>query len=183
MFRTNDDNLNDTVRHFGENERRDLISEAGDKWAPGALIVAVGRDPQRLGVYCGDDVCDAVNRYSEGRLDGILDRTRPPLRNGNLAAGLLEGTKAVADPTAVREPSDGPGWTGWLFGGIAAVLGAAGHRHPRTLAHPPADDALRRQWNEIKTGFLGLNTTFDQLEGLQVGSSDKEFRARRKENR
>lgn len=45
LFPTNDDNLNDTVRYFGEDERRDLISEAGDKFAPGALIVAVGRDP------------------------------------------------------------------------------------------------------------------------------------------
>ncbi|HKM25664.1 MAG TPA: DUF5129 domain-containing protein, partial [Corynebacterium sp.] len=94
LFPTNDDNLNDTVRYFGEDERRDLISEAGDKFAPGALIVAVGRDPQRMGVYCGDDVCDAVGIYTPGRLDGILDRMRQPLRDGNLAAGMLEGTKA-----------------------------------------------------------------------------------------
>jgi len=66
-----------------------------------------------MGVYCGDDVCDAADIYADGRLDGILDRMRPPLRNGNLAAGLLEGTKAVADPAAVREVRTGPrGWVG-----------------------------------------------------------------------
>ena len=128
LFPVNDDNLNDTVRSFGENERRDLISEAGDKWAPGALIVAVGRDPQRMGVYCGDDVCDAADIYADGRLDGILDRMRPPLRDGNLAAGMLEGTKAVADPTAVRESSDAPAWLGWAVGGggVAFGLGLVG---------------------------------------------------------
>lgn len=217
LFRTNDDNLNDTVRHFGENERRDLISEAADKWAPGALIVAVGRDPQRMGVYCGDDVCDAAGIYSPGRLDGILDRMRPPLRDGNLAAGMLEGTKAVADPTAVRESSEFPAWIGWLLGGVAAVGGLAAavfawvftrrkvtstargqfdtvqrdygrvaqqlqaiDVRAHSLTSPLANDELRRQWDEVKTGFLGLNTTFDQLEGLTAGSADKEFWRRRK---
>ncbi len=220
LFPTNDDNLNDTVRYFGEDERRDLISEAGDKFAPGALIVAVGRDPQRMGVYCGDDVCDAVGIYTPGRLDGILDRMRQPLRDGNLAAGMLEGTKAVADPTVVREPSgssDVPAWIGWLVGGLAAAggLGAAvwAWVHTRrkaaatargqfdevqrdygrvaqqlqaidvrahSLTSPLANDTLRRQWEEVKAGFLGLNTTFDQLEGLTAGSTDGEFRGRRK---
>ena len=217
LFPTNDDNLNDTVLHFGREERPDLISEAGDKWAPGALIVAVGRDPQRMGVYCGDDVCDAADIYAPGRLDGILDRMRPPLRDGNLAAGMLEGTKAVADPTAVRESSDLPGWVGALIGGVFAVggLGAAvfAWRFTRrkairkareqfdgvqrdygrvaqqlqaidvrahSLTSPLANDALRRQWEEVKTGFLGLNTTFDQLEGLSAGAEDREFWRRRK---
>lgn len=219
IFPTNDDNLNDTVRHFGETERRELISEAGDKWAPGALIVAVGRDPQRMGVYCGDDVCDAIDIYAPGRLDGILDRMRPALRDGNFAAGMLEGTKAAADPTAVRETSgsDTPGWVWGLIGGILGVVGlgtvGAISVHTRrsqtkvartqfdevqrdygrvaqdlqaidvrahSLTSPLANDALRRQWEEVKMGFLGLNTTFDQLDGLKADSPDKEFRGRRK---
>ncbi|HJD77837.1 MAG TPA: DUF5129 domain-containing protein [Corynebacterium pollutisoli] len=216
LFPVNDDNLNDTVRSFGENERRDLISEAGDKWAPGALIVAVGRDPQRMGVYCGDDVCDAADIYADGRIDGILDRMRPPLRDGNLAAGMLEGTKAVADPTAVRESSDAPAWLGWAVGGggvafglglVGAAAAASRRRQVATareqfdvvqrdygrvagelqaidvrahsLTSPLANDALRRQWEEVKTGFLGLNDTFDRLAGLTADSPDKEFRERR----
>src|SRR5699024_10615916 len=100
------------------------------KFAPGALIVAVGRDPQRMGVNCGDDVCDAEGIYTPGRLDGILDRMRQPLRHGYLPSGRLEGTRAVGDPPVVREPSgssDVPAWIGWLVGGLAAAggLGAA----------------------------------------------------------
>ena len=216
LFPDNDDNLNDTVRTFGEEERRDLISEEADKWAPGSLIVAVGLDPRRMGVYCGDDVCDAAGIYADGRLDGILDRMRPPLQNENWAAGLLEGTKAVADPTAVRESSDLPGWAIGLIVGVPTAIGlgiagfvAASSRRKATarareqfdevqrdygrvarelqaidvrahsLTSPLADDALRRQWEEVKTGFLGLDTTFDRLDGLTADSSDKEFRTRR----
>lgn len=216
LFPDNEDNLNDTVRHYGEDERRDLISAEGDKFAPGALIVAVGLDPRRMGVYCGDDVCDAIGFYSPGRQDGILDRMEQPLRDGNWAAGMLEGTRAAADPAAVREEGDGaPGWLGWLFGGIAAVggVGAAAWAWVSTLrsrarrareqfdvvqrdygrvaqdlpaidvrAHsltsPLADDQLRSQWDEVKTGFLELDRTFDQLDGLTADSPDKEFRER-----
>ncbi|MDO5511263.1 DUF5129 domain-containing protein [Corynebacterium sp.] len=213
LFPDNDDNLNDTVRHFGENERRDLISEAGDKFAPGALIVAVGLDPRRMGVYCGDDVCDAIGFYSPGRQDGILDRMEQPLRDGNWAAGMLEGTRAAADPGAVRETSDGPGVIGWIIGAVIAGIGLIagvfvwlGTRRSKakkareqfdviqrdygrvaqdlqaidvrahSLTSPLANDQLRGQWEEVKSGFLGLNDTFGELDGLSASSPDKDFR-------
>lgn len=217
LFPDNDDNLNDTVREFGEDERPDLISGERDKWAPGALIVAVGLDPNRMGVYCGDDVCAAIGVYEEGRLDGILDRMETPLRNGNWAAGMLEGATAAGDPTAVRETTSVPGWVGWAVGGGAAVLGVGGAGaglvltrrsqakkareqfdvvqrdygrvaqelqaidvRAHSLTSPLANDSLRRQWEEVKDGFLGLNRTFDELEGLTLGSPDAEFRRHRK---
>ncbi|WP_164546386.1 DUF5129 domain-containing protein [Corynebacterium hylobatis] len=213
LFAENDDNLNDTVREFGEDERSDLISAERDKWAPGALIVAVGLDPQKMGVYCGDDVCAAIGIYGEGRLDGILDRMETPLRNGNWAAGMLEGAAAAGDPTAVRESSEFPAWAGWAIGGGIGVLAVGGGTaavvatrrsqvkkareqfdevqrdygrvaqelqaidvRAHSLTSPLANDALRRQWEEVKSGFLGLNETFDRLEGLRHESSDAEFR-------
>ncbi|GAB3695713.1 DUF5129 domain-containing protein [Corynebacterium nasicanis] len=217
LFPDNDDNLNDTVRYFGEEQRRDLISVEGDKFAPGQLIVAVGLDPRRMGVYCGDDVCDAIGFYSPGRQDGILDRMEQPLRDGNWAAGMLEGTRAVADPTAVRETSSGGiGLWGWLLGAGAAALGLLaavgiwiGTRRSQaqtarqqfdvvqrdygrvaqdlqaidvrahSLTSPLANDQLRGQWEQVKEQFLGLNETFDQLDGLTAGSADREFRGRR----
>ncbi|MDO5669304.1 MAG: DUF5129 domain-containing protein [Corynebacterium sp.] len=217
LFPENDDNLNDTVRYFGEDSRPDLISAEGDKFAPGALIIAVGLDPRRMGVYCGDDVCDAISFYSTGRQDGILDRMEQPLRDGNWAAGMLEGARAVADPTAVRESSEFPAWVGWVFGlgGAVVGLGAAAWAviatrrsqarkareqfdviqrdygrvaqelqaidvRAHSLTSPLANDQLRGQWEEVKSGFLGLNETFDQLDGLTVDSPDQEFRKRHK---
>lgn len=217
LFPANEDNLNDTVRSFGEEQRADLISAERDKWAPGALIVAVGLDPRRMGVYCGDDVCAAIGIYEQGRLDGILDRMETPLRNGNWAAGMLEGATAAGDPTAVRETTSVPGWVGWAVGGGAAALGLGGAGaavaltrrsqakkareqfgvvqrdygrvaqelqaidvRAHSLTSPLANDALRRQWEEVKNGFLGLNDTFDRLQGLTLQSPDGEFRTRRK---
>lgn len=213
LFPENEENLNDTVREFGEQERSDLISAEGDKWAPGALIVAVGLDPRRMGVYCGDDVCAATGIYDGGRLDGILDRMETPLRNGNWAAGMLEGARAAGDPTAVRESSEFPAWAGWAIGGGIGALALGGGtaavvvtrraqvRRAReqfdevqrdygrvaqqlqaidvrahSLSSPLANDALRRQWEEVKGGFLGLNETFGQLEGLRHDSPDAKFR-------
>jgi uncharacterized membrane protein YgcG len=213
LFPETDENLNDTVREFGEDERPDLISAERDKWAPGALIVAVGLDPRRMGVYCGDDVCAATGIYEEGRLDGILDRMETPLRNGNWAAGMLEGATAAGDPTAVRESSRAPGWLGWAIGGGIGALALGGGTaavvatrrsqvkkargqfdevqrdygrvaqelqaidvRAHSLTSPLANDALRRQWEEVKDGFLGLNETFGQLEGLRHDSPDAKFR-------
>ena len=106
-----------------------------------------------MGVYCGDDVCDAADIYADGRLDGILDRMRPPLRNGNLAAGLLEGTKAVADPAAVREGSDGPAWLGWAVGvgGVTLGLGLVGWAAVSVRRQRAA--TAREQFDEVQRDY------------------------------
>lgn len=225
LFPDNDDNLNDTVRAFAEDERSDLITAERDKWAAGQLIVAVGLDPRRMGVYCGDDVCASVGIYDSGRLDGILDRMEGPLRDGNWAAGLLQGAIASGDPSARRDGGSGgsggsgdggAGWLGWAIGGGAGALalGVGGMAvasmrrkqvadardqfdevqrdygrvaqdlqaidvRAHSLTSPLANDALRGQWEEVKTGFLGLDATFDELDGLTADADDAEFRRRR----
>ncbi|WIM71727.1 DUF5129 domain-containing protein [Corynebacterium suedekumii] len=225
LFPDNDDNLNDTVRAFAEDERSGLITAERDKWAAGQLIVAVGLDPRRMGVYCGDDVCASVGIYDSGRLDGILDRMEGPLRDGNWAAGLLQGAIASGDPSARRDGGSGgsggsgdggAGWLGWAIGGGAGALalGVGGMAvasmrrkqvadardqfdevqrdygrvaqdlqaidvRAHSLTSPLANDALRGQWEEVKTGFLGLDATFDELDGLTADADDAEFRRRR----
>ncbi|WP_290218081.1 DUF5129 domain-containing protein [Corynebacterium atrinae] len=220
LFATNDDNLNDTVLDYAKQDRPDLISADGDKWAPGHLLVAVGLDPKRMGVYCGDDVCASIGLYESGRLDGILDRMEPPLKDGNWAAGLLQGAMAAADPTATRNNGGGgsgdntglylaAGLTG--LGGVAAVgLGGAMVARSRknkaatarsqfddlqrnygrvaqelpaidvratSLTSPLANDALRRQWAEVRDGFLAIHSDMDALGELSASSDDKRFRS------
>ncbi len=216
VFDENDDNLNDTVLEFARSERPDLVSGEGDKWAPGQLIVALGLDPNRMGVYCGDDVCAATDIYGQGRLDAILDEMREPLRQGNWAAGLLRGTQAAADPEVrADEGADFPDWAwipivggiGVVGGGIGAGVAVAARRkkaatareqfdevqrdygrvgneltaidvRAHSLTSPLANDRLRADWEEVKTGFLGLHETMDSLEGLSANSEDKEFRTK-----
>ena len=123
IFGDNENNLNDTMLDFARTQRPDLVSADGDKWAPGHLLVAVGLDPSRMGVYCGDDVCAAIDLYGEGRLDGVLDEMRPPLQQENWAAGLLRGTQAAADPQVRREETTIPGVVWAALGGGLVVLG------------------------------------------------------------
>lgn len=220
LFATNDELLNDTVLDYAKQERPDLMSADGAKWAPGHLIVAVGLDPKKMGVYCGDDVCAAIGLYDSGRLDGILDRMEPPLKDGNWAAGLLQGAIAAGDPTATRTNDGGgsgdntglylaAGLTG--VGGVAA-LGLGGALVARTrrekaatarsqfddlqrdygrvaqelpaidvransLTSPLANDALRRQWAEVRDGFLAVHSDMDSLGDLRASSDDKQFRS------
>lgn len=220
LFATNDELLNDTVLDYAKQERPDLMSADGAKWAPGHLIVAVGLDPKKMGVYCGDDVCAAIGLYDSGRLDGILDRMEPPLKDGNWAAGLLQGAIAAGDPTATRTTDGGgsgdntglylaAGLTG--VGGVAA-LGLGGALVARTrrekaatarsqfddlqrdygrvaqelpaidvransLTSPLANDALRRQWAEVRDGFLAVHSDMDSLGDLRASSDDKQFRS------
>lgn len=122
----NDANLNDTVVEFGEQQHPELLNPAQDRYAPGQLIIAVGLDPRQMGVYCGDDVCEALGIYEAGttdedmaRLDGILDEMEGPLSQGNWVEGMLAGAQAAADPTVRRESGDG------VSGSTAAVIAAS----------------------------------------------------------
>lgn len=217
LFESNDDLLNDTVRSFAEESRPDLITTERDKWAPGQLIVAVGLDPSRMGVYCGDDVCSAIGIYDSGRLDGILDRMETPLSNENWAAGLLAGTEAAGDPSATRgdEHGEGSGTPGWVAGsiaGVAAVAGVGGigaavvysrrkkaakartqfddvqrdygrvstnldaiDIRAHSLSSPLANDSLRKQWAQVRDGFLDVHSSMDELDGLEATSEDRKF--------
>ena len=219
VFGSNESNLNDSLRHYAERDDRSLLSGSEDKFAPGSLIVAVGMDPRRVGVACGDDVCNAINFYGSGRMDGILDEMRVPLRQSgdpNIAAALLAGARAAGDTAVVAEgDSDVSGW--WILGGIsgvAAVVTAGslvwGQRHQRrrvrehynhvvgnyarvasqldsidvrahSLSSPLADDALRRDWEDVRTRFLATDSTVQRLSGIGDEVGDRELAGHRKE--
>lgn len=125
MLADNDDNFNDSVLEWALDNTPELLNDPSlpvedMKWAPGQLIVAVGLDPQRMGVYAGDDVANSLDFYGEGRLEGMTDAMREPLSEGNWSAGMLAGTQAAADTSVVAEPTEVP------WGIIGGVMGAAG---------------------------------------------------------
>lgn len=223
LLAENDDNFNDSVLEWALDNAPELLNDtslpvADMKWAPGHLIVAVGLDPHRMGVYAGDDVADTLDFYGEGRNEGMTDAMREPLRQENWAAGLVAGTRAAADTSVVTEPAETPwGWIGagvGTAGVIAAGTGAWGVAHARkkkaetarerfdyvsanygrlaqeldaidirahSLSSPLANDALRTQWEDVKTRFLGLHDQMDALGELNAAAEDKEFRDRAEE--
>lgn len=110
-------NLNDTVEIYLRENHPDWILE--NAFAQGELIVAVNMMPRRNGIYCGNDVCSALNIYDERRLDHILEQMVNPLRDGRIAIGLYEGAAAAADPSGPPMPL----WQKLLLGAIAALGG------------------------------------------------------------
>lgn len=220
MLAENDDNFNDSVLEWAQDNAPELLNDPSlpvedMKWAPGHLIVAVGLDPSRMGVYAGDDVANALDFYGEGRQEGMTDAMREPLRQENWSAGMLAGTEAAADTSVVAEPTETPwGLIGagvGTAGVIAAGAGIWGASHSRkkkaqtarerfdhvsanygrlaqeldaidirahSLSSPLANDALRAQWEDVKTRFLGLHDQMDALDGLRSSSEDSEFRAK-----
>lgn len=128
-FEDNDDNLNDTVRYY----TGDRGMQSGDKYADGLLIIAVGMDPQRMGVYCGEDVCRDLKFYDDSgetdelRVEAITDAMRPLLKDEKWEQGMLRGAQGAADTNLRNEPSN-DGLVGAIVGGTFAVigLGAAG---------------------------------------------------------
>ncbi|MBN9645272.1 DUF5129 domain-containing protein [Corynebacterium mendelii] len=131
LFGSNDDNLNDTVRAHVETTDQSLISDNREKFAPGTLIIAIGLDPRRVGVYGGDDVLTAIDYYAKGREMGIQNPMKNVLRadgDPNFALAFLAGAKAAADPQAVAHDSGGK-ITGFLrrhFEWAIAIVVTAG---------------------------------------------------------
>lgn len=215
-FAENDENFNDTIENYLRDNHPDWIQD--NSFAPGELIVAVGMDPRKHGVYCGNDVCSAVDFYGEGRQEAILDSMVGPFRDSRFAIGLYEGAAAAADPEVRQIDEPTPGWVWVMVGSVCAAVAAivggmsafvvgknrkkkaqTAREHfdrvqreygdvaqrldaidvrANSLSSPLANDKLRREWDDIHTRFLGLNTTFDQLDGLTHDSDDKAFRAK-----
>ncbi|MEZ2122563.1 DUF5129 domain-containing protein [Corynebacterium sp. CCM 9203] len=219
VFESNEPNLNDSLRYYAERDDRSLLSGAEDKFAPGSLIVAVGMDPRRVGVACGDDVCNAINFYGAGRMDGILDEMRVPLRQSgdpNIAAALLAGARAAGDTTVVSAGGDASPSHWWILGGIGGIgavvgIGSAAwvrcHRRRRmrerydyvvdnyarvaahldsinvqahSLSSPLADDAVRRDWEDVRSRFLSIDDTVQSLSGIGNEVEDRELAKHRK---
>ena len=95
VFDDGGSNLNDTTLEFAEDERPDLLAEDRKKWAPGTLIVSNDAEARDVGLYCGDDVCVAMDLFEGSHLDGSLEAMKDPMRRDNTAVGLLAGAKAA----------------------------------------------------------------------------------------
>lgn len=163
------DELNDATLGFAEDRRPDLLAPDGESWAPGRLIVAVDMGERHNGIYCGDDVCVALDLFEGPHLDGSLEAMKDPLRRGNVAAGLLAGATAAADPSVVTEPEEFPAWAGWLLGGLgvagAGAVGAAvvASRRKKAATAREQFDRVSREYGRVAGELNGIDVRANSL--------------------
>lgn len=115
------DNINDDVEELLRAEHPEWIQE--DSFAPGEVIIAVGFDPNTMGVYAGNDVATELGVAEPERYSGINDAMRPVLQEGRTAVAMYTGAQSVADTTVVTEPVE-TNW--WVVGGVVGGIAAAG---------------------------------------------------------
>ena len=181
VFDDDEPNLNDTTLAYAEDERPDLLSEDRRKWAPGTLIVANDAEAREVGIYCGDDVCGALDIFEGGHLDGSLEAMKDPMRRENHAMGLLAGAQAAADPTVLAPESEGaPGWLPWAFGGAGVVAaGAVGaavsaSRKKKAATARAQYDRVSREYGRIAGELDGLDV---RAHSLKSPLADDELRS------
>lgn len=179
VFDEGRDNLNDTVERFAQSDRPDLVSEDTEKWAPGRLLVAVSWDPRENGIYCGDDVCAAMDLFEGAHLDGSLEAMKDPLRRENTAAGLLAGATAAADPAVLAEEDEFPPALGWVLGGIGVIsVGAAGagvvaSRTKKAATAREHFDRVSREYGRVAGDLDGIDV---RAHSLRSPLADDELR-------
>ncbi|MHA2788514.1 hypothetical protein ACXZ66_05130 [Corynebacterium sp. S7] len=113
--------LSDQVQNYSREQRPDLIT--GSTFNDGKLIIATGYLPNFTGVYCGNDVCDALDLWPGKHLTNAEGAGKTDFKHLKTVDGLL----AMADAVVTPEPN--PGDSGVIFGAIiggAVVLAAAG---------------------------------------------------------
>lgn len=170
VFDDGGENLNDTTERFAQAERPDLVSQDTEKWAPGTLIVANDAESRQVGIYCGDDVCAALDVFEGSHLDGSLEAMKDPMRRDNHAAGLLAGARAAADPTVMApEPEGAPSWLPWAVGG-AGVVGAgaigaavAASRKKKATTARERYDRVSREYGRVAGELDGLDIRANSL--------------------
>ncbi|MDV8002087.1 DUF5129 domain-containing protein [Rhodococcus sp. IEGM 1408] len=170
VFDDGGENLNDTTERFAQSERPELVSEDKEKWAAGTLIVANDPEAEKVGIYCGDDVCVALDLFEGSHLDGSLEAMKDPMRRENYAVGLLAGAQAAADPTVVApEPEGAPSWLPWAVGG-AGVVGAgaigaavAASRKKKATTARERYDRVSREYGRVAGELDGLDIRANSL--------------------
>lgn len=170
VFDDDGDNLNDTVERFAQSERPDLVAQDKEKWAPGTLIVANDAESRKVGIYCGDDVCGALDIFEGPHLDGALEAMKDPMRRENHAMGLLAGAQAANDPT-VRgpEPEEAPAWLPWALGGAGVVgagaigAGIASSRKKKATTARERYDRVSREYGRVAQELTGLDVRANSL--------------------
>lgn len=170
VFDDDGDNLNDTTERFAQAERPDLVAEDREKWAPGTLIVANDTEARDVGIYCGDDVCAALDLFEGGHLDGSLEAMKDPMRRENHAVGLLAGAQAAADPTVqAPEPEPAPAWLPWAFAGAGVVVagavgaGVAASRKKKATTARERYDRVSREYGRVAGELSGLDIRANSL--------------------
>ena len=170
VFDDDGDNLNDTTERFAQADRPDLVAEDRAKWAPGTLIVANDTEARDVGIYCGDDVCAALDLFEGGHLDGSLEAMKDPMRRDNHAVGLLAGAQAAADPTVqAPEPEGMPVWLPWFFAGAGVVgvgavgAGVAANRKKKATTARERYDRVAREYGRVAGELGGLDIRANSL--------------------
>ncbi|PAY24607.1 DUF5129 domain-containing protein [Dietzia natronolimnaea] len=170
VFDDGNENLNDTTERFAQAARPDLVSEDREKWAPGTLIVANDTESRRVGIYCGDDVCAALDIFEGRHLDGSMEAMKDPMRRENHAVGLLAGAQAAADPTVLAPESEGmPSWLPWALGGAGAVgagaigAGVAASRKKKAATARERYDRVSREYGRVAGELTGLDIRANSL--------------------
>lgn len=181
LFDTNLDNLNDTVLQYAQAQQPTLLNSSQNKWAPGELIIAVGLNPRRVGMYCGDDVCAGLQLEGD-RLEELLESMKPALRrdNPNYAAAMLIGATNAGDLTYGKMSPE----TKIALGcGIAGVVGLAGgglyyaarKRKQQKIA------TAQQQYATIKNDYTDLALRLDETDlrahNLNSPLADQQLRA------
>lgn len=165
VFDDGNDNLNDTTEEFAQDERPDLLAEDRKKWAPGTLIVANDAEASKVGIYCGDDVCAALDVFEGRHLDGALEAMKDPMRRENHAVGLLAGAQAAADPTVLApEPEGMPSWLPWAIGG-AGVVGAGAVGAGIAASRKKKATTARERYGRVSSEYGRIA---GELDGLNV---------------
>lgn len=134
VFDDIDGNLNDHLLEWSAENRPELVpdgTDKGDSWANGQLIVAVSMGARENGVYCGDDVCAALDLFEGPHLDRTLEDMKPGLGSDgdapNFTVAFLDAVRTAADPSLVTEDNSPSGATiAAIGGGIGAVVVGGG---------------------------------------------------------
>jgi uncharacterized membrane protein YgcG len=116
-----DDNFNDEALDWVGDHRPDLVpggTGKGATWRDGSLILVIGVATHGNGVYCGDDVCDALDLRKGGHLDQTLADMKPGLKDGDYVRGMIDGLRTAGDPSKVVDNSG----EGWFIAGITVVV-------------------------------------------------------------
>ena len=162
-----DEQFNDGILDWvGDHEERLVPDGTGEgaTWAPGSLIIAVGVSSRGYGVYCGDDVCSALDLFEGGHLDRTLADMRPALQRGNWTVAMLDGARTAADPSLVVEES-GPSGTQILAGaGVLAVVGGGGAWWAVAAHRRKKAATARGQFDEISDRYTDVALRMDQID-------------------
>lgn len=159
-FESNDDNLNDTVRFYTGDHG--LHDDSGEKYADGHLIVAVGMDPRRMGVYAGEDVAGDLNLRDEKRLEAITDEMRGLLADEKYKDGMLRGVQAAADTNLTAKDSN-DGLVGGIIGGTFGVLGLGAAGTAIAATRKKKAKKAREDWDYILAHHGDIAQRLDQI--------------------